>query len=222
MEANNQRYTSKEEWANTLSHGVGVLAGLIVGVIFLQKASKSADPWASVCTVVFLMGMLTSYITSSLYHGCKPGKRKEMLRKFDHAAIYFHIAASYTPFTLLVLRDSGFWGWGVFTFVWLVAIGGFILSFTRLKEHSNLETFSFIGMGCAIIVAIKPLIEELAVMDSMPVFWWLIAGGVSYIVGAIFYSFPRVKYMHFVFHLFCLGGSACHLTALWQLYPPTL
>lgn len=213
----NHRYTSREEWANTLSHGVGVLLGLIAAFFFLRKATESADLWAPGCTFVFLLGMLTCYVVSSCYHGCKPGRCKETLRRFDHAAIYLHIATSYTPFALLVLRHSGLWGWGIFSFVWLVAIGGFILCFTRLKEHSNLETISFIGMGCAIIVAVKPFLDSLAVMDSVSAFWWLIAGGVSYIVGAVFYSFPRVKYMHFVFHIFCLGGSICHLVALWQV-----
>lgn len=111
--------------------------------------------------------MLASYISSTWYHGSRPGKRKELLRKFDHGAIYLHIAGTYTPFTLLVLRHAGGWGWGIFTFVWLSAIVGFILAFKKLKEHSNLETICFVGMGSAILVALKPLMDCLSAIGGL-------------------------------------------------------
>ena len=139
-----------------------------------------------------------------------------MLRKFDHGAIYLHIAGTYTPFTLLVLRHAGGWGWGIFAFVWLSAIAGFILSFKKLKEHSNLETACYVGMGACILVAMKPLLDHLAELGATTAFWWLIGGGVSYIVGAVFYSL-RKPYMHATFHLFCLGGSIGHIIAIWQI-----
>ena len=137
----NKRYSNREEWANTLSHGAGILLGIVAGYFLLRKASVAADPrWAVPCVIVYLAGMLSSYVSSTWYHGSRPGALKEQLRKFDHGAIYLHIAGTYTPFTLLVLRHAGGWGWGIFTFVWLSAIAGFILSFKKLKEHSNLET----------------------------------------------------------------------------------
>ena len=110
--------------------------------------------------------MLSSYISSTWYHGSRPGKLKELLRKFDHGAIYLHIAGTYTPFTLLVLRHAGGWGWGIFAFVWLSAIAGFILSFKKLKEHSNLETACYVAMGACILVAMKPLMDHLAEMGA--------------------------------------------------------
>ena len=142
---NNHRYTHGEELANTLSHGAGILLGIIAGYFLLVKAAAGNDPhWAVACVSVYLAGMLSSYISSTWYHASAPGTMKELLRKFDHGAIYLHIAGTYTPFTLLVMRNAGGWGWGIFTFVWLSALIGFILSFKKLKEHSNLETCCYV------------------------------------------------------------------------------
>lgn len=209
-----KRYTEKEEIANSLSHGVGILVGLIAGFFLFQKASSYL---AVICVAVYLFGLLSSYITSTLYHGYPSGKTKELLRKFDHAAIYLHIAGTYTPFTVLVLGEAGMWGPVIFAFVWIAAIIGVILSFKKLKEHSHLETICFIVMGCAILVAFKPLIEILSRTGSLPALWWLIGGGVSYIIGAVFYSVRKVTYMHSFFHLFCLTGTICHLMAVWWI-----
>lgn len=212
-----QRYTAGEERANALSHGVGIVLGLLAGALLLTKASTGSAPyWAVACVSIYLAGMLSSYISSTWYHSCHQGKKKELLRKFDHGAIYLHIAGTYTPFTLLVLRHAGGWGWGVFAFVWLSALIGFILSFTKLKEHSNLETICYVAMGGSILVAMEPLMNGLSVMNATPAFWWLIGGGASYIVGAAFYSL-RKPYMHSVFHLFVLGGSIGHIIAIWLI-----
>lgn len=209
------RYTKGEELANTLSHGAGIVFGGIAGCILLTKAATGSDSrWAVACVVIYLVGMLSSYISSTWYHSCHPGQRKELLRKFDHGAIYLHIAGTYTPFTLLVMRHAGGWGWGIFTFVWLSAMVGFILSFKKLKEHSHLETICYIVMGGSILVAMKPLMNCLSTLNATPAFWWLIGGGASYIVGAAFYSL-RKQYMHSVFHLFVLGGSIGHVIAIW-------
>lgn len=116
----------------------------------------------------------------------------------------------------MVLRHAGGWGWGIFAFVWLSAIVGFILAFKKLKEHSNLETVCFVGMGSAILVALKPLMDCLSAIGASPAFWWLIGGGASYIMGAVFYSL-RKPYTHAVFHLFCLGGSIGHIIAIWLI-----
>ncbi|WP_321481079.1 hemolysin III family protein [uncultured Bacteroides sp.] len=212
---NTKRYTPGEELANTLSHGIGILFGLIAGYFLLKRAQHYPDPWAVLCVSIYLLGMLSSYISSTWYHGTLPGKRKELLRKFDHAAIYWHIAGTYTPFTLITMRNAEYWGWGVFSFVWIAAIVGTILSFKKLKEHSNLETICYVAMGSAILIAMKPLSQCLQNTHTMNALWWLIAGGVSYIIGALFYSFRKIRYMHSVFHLFCLGGSICHIISIW-------
>jgi hemolysin III len=208
------RYTKKEEIINTLSHSAGILLGIVVGIIFLVWCFKSDSDWARVGVILYLFGMLASYITSTVYHALPlRTKAKEVLRRFDHAAIYWHIAGSYSPITLIALREQGYWGWSLFSFVWLCAIAGTIISFKHLEEHSNVETFCFIGMGLSILIAFKPLVDSV----STAAFIWIIAEGVSYITGAAFYTMNKRRYMHSVFHFFVLAGSVCHIIAVWDI-----
>jgi hemolysin III len=208
------RYTKKEEIWNAASHGGGILLGVVFGIIFLVWCFQADNNWARVGVILYLFGMVGSYASSTLYHSMKHhSKWKERLRKWDHAAIYWHIAGSYSPLTLTALREQGYWGWSLFVFVWSCAIAGTIVSFIRLKEHSHLETFCFVGMGLSILVAFKPLMDSV----SEAAIIWLIAEGVSYITGAVFYSFNKKKYMHSVFHFFVLAGSVCHIIAVWDV-----
>ena len=208
------RYTKREEIWNAASHGGGILLGVVFGVIFLVWCFESDNGWARWGVILYLFGMLASYVASTLYHSIRHhSKWKERLRKWDHAAIYWHIAGSYSPLTLTALRDQGYWGWSMFVFVWSCAIAGTIVSFIRLKEHSHLETFCFVGMGLSILVAFKPLMDSVSEAAVI----WLIAEGVSYITGAVFYSFNKKKYMHSVFHFFVLAGSVCHIIAVWDV-----
>jgi hemolysin III len=210
-------YTRTEEIANTTSHAAGIIPGVAGGYILLVAAIENGSNWAIASVIAYLFGMLASYITSACYHGCKHEKRKELLRKFDHSAIYLHIAGTYVPFTLIVLRNEGAWGWSLFLFICLAAITGLIASFTKLKDHSNMETVCFVLMGCAILAAFKPLYGALSSAGWLNALFWLITGGISYIVGAIFYSCTKRKYMHTVFHLFVLGGSICHMIAIYLI-----
>ena len=188
--------------------------GVVFGVIFLGWCFKAENDWARVGVILYLFGMLGSYLASTLYHSMKHhSKWKERLRKWDHAAIYWHIAGSYSPLTLIALREQGYWGWSLFCFVWACAIAGTIISFIKLKEHFNVETFCFIGMGLSVLVAFKPLIDSV----STAAVTWIIAEGVSYITGAVFYSLNKTKYMHSVFHFFVLAGSVCHIIAVWDV-----
>lgn len=193
-------YTKGEEWANTLSHGVGILIGIAGGGYLLLTAMKSGNPWATGGMWLYLFGMLSSYISSTWYHASKPSPHREVLRKFDHASIYLHIAGSYSPIMLIALREADYWGWGILSFVWLCALAGIILCFCNLKEHSNLETICYIAMGCSIFVGFKPLCQHVP-----PVFiYWLIGEGVSYITGAVFYSFPPIALYALCFPSVCI------------------
>lgn len=208
------RYTHKEEIWNTFSHAGGILLGVVVGTIFLVMTIGAESSWASIGVSLYLFGMLGSYIASTVYHALPlRSKWKERLRRWDHAAIYWHIAGSYSPLTLVALRNEGYWGWSLFSFVWLCAIVGTIVSFIHLKEHSNFETLCFVGMGLSVLVAFKPLIDTV----STAAFVWIVAEGVSYITGAVFYSLNKTKYMHSVFHFFVLAGSICHIIAVWDV-----
>ena len=206
------RYTRKEEHINTWSHAAGILMGVAVGVVFLFLCSGRG--WARVGVILYMFGMIGSYVSSTVYHALpQKSKWKEKFRKWDHAAIYWHIAGSYSPITLVALREDGFRGWGLFIFVWACALAGTITSFVHLKEHSNLETICFVAMGLSVLVAFKPLVENVSTAAVV----WIIAEGVCYITGAVFYSFNNRRYMHSVFHFFVLAGSICHIIAVWDM-----
>ena len=205
--------------------------GVVFGVVFLWMAFRGDDPWSRLGVCLYLFGMLGSYVASTVYHALpRRSVWKERLRRWDHAAIYWHIAGSYSPLTLTALLrqsnefsifNSQFsinWGWSLFAFVWLSAIAGTIVSFVRLKEHSNLETFCFIAMGLSVLVAFKPLLNSV----SAAAVAWIIAEGVFYITGALFYSLHKKRYMHSVFHFFVLAGSICHIVAVWDVLMESL
>ena len=220
------RYTHKEELWNSWSHASGIVMGVVFGIIFLWMSFRGDNPWARLGVCLYLFGMLGSYVASTIYHALpRRSKWKERLRRWDHAAIYWHIAGSYSPLTLVALRNAATkfslftlpfslnWGWTLFTFVWVCAIAGTIISFIKLKEHSNVETFCFVGMGLSVLVAFKPLIDTVSTAAVV----WIIAEGVAYITGAVFYSFNKKRYMHSVFHFFVLLGSLCHIIAVWDV-----
>lgn len=207
-------YTPREEKWNTWSHAAGILLGLAFGGVFIYWCLCVKDGWATLGVSLYLMGMTGSYVASAWYHALSPASRwKEKLRKWDHSAIYWHIAGSYSPITLVALREEGAWGWVLFAFVWLCAIAGTISSFHKLKSHSNLETATYVAMGLSILVAFKPLIH--AVEPSSV--GWIVAEGVMFITGAVFYSLNKRRYNHTVFHFFVLAGSACHIVAVWGI-----
>ena len=207
-------FNHKEELWNSWSHAGGILLGIVFGIIFLYWCFLRHNGWATAGVILYLFGMLCSYAASTIYHSLSAwSKWKERLRKWDHAAIYWHIAGSYSPITLIAMRDQGYWGWSIFIFIWLCAIIGTIMSFVNLKDHSYLASIAFVGMGLLVLIAFKPLINAL----STAAFVWIVAEGVSYITGAIFYSFNKKKYMHTVFHFFVLVGSICHIIAVWDI-----
>ena len=207
------RYTRREELWNTWSHAAGIAMGVVVGVALLTLAVHRGG-WARVGVALYLFGMLASYIASTAYHALPlRSKWKERLRRWDHAAIYWHIAGSYSPITLIAMRNEGMWGYGLFVFVWLCAIAGTVVSFRHLKEHSHIETLCFIAMGLSVLVAFRPLLRTV----STGCVAWIVAEGVAYITGAVFYSFNRRRYMHSVFHFFVLAGSVCHIIAVWDI-----
>lgn len=208
-------YTRSEALLNTWSHAAGILLGAVTGTLLLMMCAGSDNSWAGTGVVLYLAGMLASYIASTVYHAMpeRYSRAKERLRKLDHAAIYWHIAGSYSPLTLIALRQEGLWGWGLFVFIWSCALAGTIMSFRRLREHSNIETMCYIGMGLSVLVAFKPLIDNV----SPAAVWWIVAEGVFYITGALFYSLNKRRYMHSVFHFFVLAGSVCHIIAVWDV-----
>lgn len=209
-------YSKEEERWNVITHAAGILLGVVVGALFLYNCwALGGDAVEIISILLYIFGMLSSYLFSTLYHATSPvdTKRRALLRKFDHSAIYWHIAGSYSPITLIAMRDSGYWGWGIFLFCWLCAVAGTSISLYSLKKHNKLETVCYVLMGLTIIVAMKQFYEAV----SLSVFLWVVSEGVAYITGAVLYSFHKIKYMHSAFHLFVLLGTVCHMIAVWKL-----
>jgi len=206
--------TRGEEFANVASHGAGCLlavAGLPVLVWQAAQRGRAADITAA---AVFAGAMVLLYGVSTLYHAVPAGRAKQWLNRFDHAAIFVFIAASYTPFTLGVLR--GAWGWSLFGVVWGVAAFGVTVKLLNRLKHPWWSTGLYLAMGWVAVVAVVPLVSRLPAAGLA----WLVAGGLSYTLGAVVFLFDhRVNYAHAVWHLFVLGGSVCHFfAALWYAY----
>lgn len=205
------RYSQSEERWNASTHIFGTFCGLFIGGWLLHLAAAWHSLWAYIGVVLYLIGMLASYASSSVYHALDSSHPyKQTLRKWDHAAIYWHIAGSYSPLMLTAMRQEGAWGWSLFAFVWASAALGTVLSFTRLKDRNYLETLCYVMMGLSILVAFKPLSNTV----SHATIAWIIGEGVCYIFGAVLYAFFKRPYMHTVFHFCVLGGSACHIMAV--------
>lgn len=205
-------FNHREELWNSWTHAAGIMLGVATGVVLLVRAALSGDPFAVLGVALYVFGMLSSYVSSTSYHALSAWSPwKQRLRKWDHAAIYWHIAGAYSPLTLIALRHCGAWGWGMFAFIWAAALAGTIVSFARLGDHSRIETACFVAMGLSILVAFGPLMECVSTATVA----WIIGEGVCYIVGALFYLKNKRRFMHTVFHFFVLAGTLCHLVAVF-------
>lgn len=200
-----------EEVANAVSHGIGFLlavASLPILVYFAARDGGAADV---VGASLFAATMIVLYLTSAAYHALPPGAAKQWLQRLDHAAIYLFIAGSYMPFLLGVL--AGGWGWTLFGIVWAAAALGVTAKLCDRLRHPLWSTGLYVAMGWVALVAAVPLYERLSAAG----FGWLLAGGAAYTLGAVVYLFDaRLRYAHFVWHLFVMAGSACHFAAVLQ------
>lgn len=210
-----QRYL-REELANAWTHGVGAAASLAGGGILITLAALRGDGWQLASAIVFGVALLLLYTASTLYHAIQHPVLKGRLKVFDHCAIYVLIAGTYTPFTLIGLR--GPWGWGLFAAIWALAFAGVAFKLFFTGRFKLLSTAMYVAMGWLVIVAIKPL---LLALDDWT-FAWLIAGGVAYTLGTVFYHRPNLRYSHAIWHLFVIAGSVCHFVAVTaQVLPHT-
>ncbi len=210
-------YTIREERANWLTHGLGLLMGFAGSILLIGRAVAADNHRAVVAYLLFGLGIIGCMGASTLYHYVQEPLRKARLRHYDHAAIYLLIAASYSPFTLILLRDEPFWGWLIFGLVWLIALTGIITSFRPLKRNSHLKTISYVLMGLIVLIAFKPLIEVAQAADAMDTVNWVLIGGVFYIAGAVIYAMAKHEFVHAVFHVFVLLGLASHIYAAWLI-----
>jgi hemolysin III len=201
-------YSTAEELAHAVSHGIGaVLAAASLPALVLLSASRG-DPWQVAGAAIFGLSMMALYAASTLYHAERRPARKARWRRLDHAAIYVLIAGTYTPFLVGVLR--GPLGWTLFGVQWTVAALGIAVKLRRGAEGKLLSTGLYLGMGWMAAVAVGPLTAAIGT-DGVA---WLLAGGLCYTGGVVFYVSKRVKYAHFVWHLCVLAGTACHAVAV--------
>jgi len=200
-------YASTEERFNVVSHALGFGLSVIATGLLLAKAEGTLE---IISSLVYGCSMMILYAASTLYHNAKPGKLRNRLNIFDHAAIYVLIAGTYTPFCMITLHGDT--GYTLLASVWIFALVGIVLKLFFTGRYDKLSTLMYIFMGWMVIFAIRPMLANL----PAPGLWWLLAGGISYMVGAVFYSFPqRIRYNHAIFHVFVLVGSACHFVSVY-------
>ena len=205
----------REELASALTHGLGATAALAGGAVLVTLAAKYGDAWQLGAAIVFGVSLLLLYLASTLYHAIQHPVAKGRLKVFDHCAIYLLIAGTYTPFTLIGLRGPV--GWWLFAAIWTLALAGVVFKLHYTGRFKRLSTLIYIAMGWMIVVAAKPM---LAALDAWTL-GWLVAGGLSYTLGTVFYHRPQVRYSHAIWHLFVIGGSLCHYIAVLAQVVPT-
>ena len=194
---------------NSISHIIGAVAAAAGLVTLVVLAAHQGDPWKIVSFSIYGITLLLLYTFSTLYHSLR-GRAKSFFRKLDHYSIYLLIAGTYTPFTLVSMR--GAWGWTLFGMIWSLATIGIVLDSLPQKEPRILPLIIYIVMGWLCLIAIKPLLQALPSYG----FAWLLAGGLFYTIGIIFYALDdRVRYAHGIWHLFVLAGSLCHYITIF-------
>ena len=205
----NREQSRAEEIANSVSHGVGLIAALALAPLLIMDAARFGDYGFIVGTSLFAVTVVLLYLASTLYHALPIGKSKRIFRIIDHSAIYLLIAGTYTPFTLGVLK--GAWGWTLLGLIWVLAIAGVTLKALSRMSHPIVSTGHYLLMGWLILIAIRPLFERIPLSGIL----WILAGGIVYTAGVVFFAVDsRLRYGHFTWHLFVMTGTACHYFAV--------
>ncbi len=201
--------TLGEEIANSVSHGIGFFAAAVAAPFLIFASARHGGALAVAGASIFSVSMVLLYFVSMFYHALPRSGWKRAFQLLDHAAIFLLIAGSYTPFTFGVLR--GAWGWTLFGIVWVLAIFGMIAKLVGGLRHGILSNALYLAMGWLIVIAIRPLWLRL----PAPGLILLVAGGLAYTGGLVFYAAERLRYSHFIWHLFVMTGTGCHFTAIY-------
>ena len=198
----------REERASAITHAAGTAAALVAGIVLVTLAALRGDGWQLASAIVFSSSLVLLYLASTLYHSFHNPVVKRRLKVFDHCAIYLLIAGTYTPFTLVGLR--GTLGWSLFAAIWSLALAGVVFKLFYTGRFRMLSTLVYVAMGWLVVLAIKPV---MAALDAWT-FGWLVAGGLFYTLGTVFYHRESLPYAHAIWHLFCIAGSLCHYVAV--------
>jgi hemolysin III len=200
--------TFVEELANSITHGVGLVLSVAGFVVLLVLSIMQGSAWHIFGCGVFGLTLVLAYLASTLYHSLHRSSFRGVLQILDHSAIYLLIAGTYTPFTLINLR--GFWGWTLFALVWTLSLAGIGFKFLHGDRFKIISTVGYVALGWIAVIAIKPLFAAV----PLPGIIWLVAGGLCYTVGVIFFAWKRLPFSHAVWHLFVVAGSICHYFAV--------
>ena len=210
-------YSEGEELANRLTHGVAAILSVIGLVVMTYVANRSGDPYRIVSVTIFCGTLSLFYVISTLYHTFREPKVRYVFRVLDHAGIFLVIAGTYTPFTLVSLRQGH--GWTLFWVVWGLALSGAVFKSFMTHRLAVLAPVFYLGLGWLIVVDLGELVNSV----SMNGVAWLLAGGLFYTLGIIFYAIDRIPYHHAIWHVFVIAGSVCHyLAVLWYVLPSGL
>lgn len=202
------RSTRGEEWANVATHGLGMLGAIAATVLLVRAASRGGEPWRIATLSLFSLTLIAVYAISTLYHLTRQPRRKQKLRKLDHASIFLLIAGTYTPLMLVTL--GGGWGWSMFGIVWTMAAVGLTLKLVCFERFGWTQLGLKLVMGWLLMIAIGPLVAA----TTTPGLIWIAAGGLAYTVGVTFFLWESLRYNHAIWHLFVLTGSSCHVMAM--------
>lgn len=198
------------EKLNAVTHLVGAVLAVVGSVVLIVRAAAGGDAWKIVSVSIYGVTLVMLYSLSTLYHSMR-GRAKDILRELDHHSIYLLIAGSYTPFCLVTLR--GPWGWSLFGAIWALAVLGSLEEFRPKRGGRIVSVVLYAVMGWMVVVALNPLIKALGPFGLS----WLIAGGLFYTIGIIFYALDtRLKHAHGIWHLFVLAGSTAHYIAIFR------
>lgn len=208
------KYSEREELANMITHGSGVILSAVGLGFMLHLAIGAGDGYRVLGASVFGASMILAYLASTLYHSWSEPRIKKFFRAMDHSSIYLLIAGSYTPFTLILMRGN--WGWTLFGTVWAFAVLGIVFKLISTDRFMKLSLALYLGMGWLAVVAAKPMI------DSLPpgCFLWILLGGLMYTGGVVFYAVGKIPFNHAIWHLFVMAGSFFHFVAVyWYVLP---
>lgn len=204
-------YSPTEERANIGTHAAGIVGSIAAAIWLVPKALEAPSAWNVSAVAVFLASALLLYSMSTIYHSSRGQVWRQRLRVLDHSAIFVLIAGTYTPFALVSMRGGS--GWIIFAVVWSVAVLGIVFKVFFTGRFELFSSGLYVAMGWIIVFFGR----ELANSVSGHALAWLVAGGLSYTVGAVFYSIKRIPFNHAIFHVFVLGGTACHTAAVYFL-----
>jgi hemolysin III len=203
-------YSPIEELFHAISHGIGAILSVVALILMSLVSLQTGDSWYLASSLIYGSSLILLYSSSTLYHAIHHINIKQKLRQLDHAAIFILIAGTYTPFTLINLRDS--WGLPLFVLIWTVAIIGVVIELATGLKYKKLSLSLYLGMGWIVIIAIQPMLNHVATEGLL----LLLAGGLSYSFGVIFYIWKRLFMHHAIWHLFVLAGSVLHFFAVYN------